>query len=195
MALRYLDADKVTLPNRAPLFVEKGHCQLAEDSLFLKACFQHLDSLFFGREDMVMPNTRQGHQVFRSVVIFDAIQMMYYPAFRQCFVVCHFPIENMLTHIASFLSSWMVRLQHINIPLLVNSASFPIRMLSSSTHTAGTVTAIPPLEFESATPAASRFSVDGLATIDTSFPILLEQLFLHIPIVSRYRLTMQGVQQ
>jgi len=27
MALRYLDADKVDLPSRAPLFVEAGHCQ------------------------------------------------------------------------------------------------------------------------------------------------------------------------
>lgn len=27
MALRYLEADQVKLPNRAPLFVESGHCQ------------------------------------------------------------------------------------------------------------------------------------------------------------------------
>ena len=27
MPLRYLDADQVTLPSRAPLFVEEGHCQ------------------------------------------------------------------------------------------------------------------------------------------------------------------------
>lgn len=37
MSLRYLEADKVTLPSRAPLFVEKGHCQWCNKPLTGKA--------------------------------------------------------------------------------------------------------------------------------------------------------------
>ena len=37
MSLRYLDADKVTLPARAPQFVEKGHCQWCNKELTGKA--------------------------------------------------------------------------------------------------------------------------------------------------------------
>ena len=37
MAVRYLDADRVTLPSRAPLFVEKGHCQWCNKELTGKA--------------------------------------------------------------------------------------------------------------------------------------------------------------
>lgn len=37
MALRYLDADQVTLPSRAPLFVEEGHCQWCNKELTGKA--------------------------------------------------------------------------------------------------------------------------------------------------------------
>jgi len=33
MSLRYLDAAKVTLPSRAPQFVEPGHCQWCNESL------------------------------------------------------------------------------------------------------------------------------------------------------------------
>ena len=33
MALRYLEADKVTLPSHAPLFVESGHCQWCQKEL------------------------------------------------------------------------------------------------------------------------------------------------------------------
>lgn len=33
MTVRYLEADKVTLPNRAPLFVEEGHCQWCNGEL------------------------------------------------------------------------------------------------------------------------------------------------------------------
>jgi 5-methylcytosine-specific restriction endonuclease McrA len=39
MSLRYLDADKVTLPARAPLFVELGHCQWCNKELTGKARF------------------------------------------------------------------------------------------------------------------------------------------------------------
>ena len=37
MAIRYLEADKVTLPARAPLFVEPGHCQWCNKELTGKA--------------------------------------------------------------------------------------------------------------------------------------------------------------
>jgi len=37
MSLRYLEAGKVTLPARAPLFVEKGHCQWCNKELTGKA--------------------------------------------------------------------------------------------------------------------------------------------------------------
>lgn len=37
MSLRYLDVDKVTLPSRAPLFVEPGHCQWCNKPLTGKA--------------------------------------------------------------------------------------------------------------------------------------------------------------
>lgn len=37
MPLRYLEADKVTLPARAPQFVEKGHCQWCNKELTGKA--------------------------------------------------------------------------------------------------------------------------------------------------------------
>jgi len=39
MPTRYLEADKVTLPNRAPLFVEKSHCQWCNKELTGKARF------------------------------------------------------------------------------------------------------------------------------------------------------------
>ncbi len=39
MALRYLDACEVTLPSRAPQFVEKGHCQWCNKELTGKARF------------------------------------------------------------------------------------------------------------------------------------------------------------
>jgi 5-methylcytosine-specific restriction endonuclease McrA len=38
-AVRYLEADKVTLPARAPLFVEPGHCQWCNKELTGKARF------------------------------------------------------------------------------------------------------------------------------------------------------------
>jgi len=37
MSLRYLDADRVKLPSRAPLFVEPGHCQWCNKPLTGKA--------------------------------------------------------------------------------------------------------------------------------------------------------------
>ena len=189
MSLRYLDAGKVKLQSSASRFVEKGCCQLAEDSLFLKGCFQFLDSLFFSREDMVMPNTSQGHQVFRSVVIFDSIQMMYYPAIRQSFVVCHFPIKNMFAHIASFFSPRMFRLINIDIALLVGAASLPIRAILTCAKFSSFGTVYFPVKFHLTTFTASRFWVNWLTTIKASI-----SSSAHAPIVSYYSLTMQGVQ-
>ncbi len=37
MSIRYLEADRVTIPSRAPLFVEEGHCQWCNKPLTGKA--------------------------------------------------------------------------------------------------------------------------------------------------------------
>jgi hypothetical protein len=39
MTIRYLEADKVTLPSRAPLFVQPGHCQWCNKELTGRAKF------------------------------------------------------------------------------------------------------------------------------------------------------------
>ena len=54
MSLRYLDADKVTLPARAPLFVEAGHCQWCNKPLTGRAtkyCQRTEDSIYSNVSD------------------------------------------------------------------------------------------------------------------------------------------------
>lgn len=189
MSLRYLTANEVPLPARTLLFVETGHCQLAEDSLFPQPCFQFLYPLLFGREDTVMFLTRQGYKVFWSIIIFDTIQMVNYPAFRQLFAICLLPNKDVLAYIASRLSSWMLRLPYIDITLLVNSAPSPITRMRP-THLRCRSIAIPPFELHSAASTSSRFWVNWLATIKASI-----SSSAHTPIVSYYSSTMQGVQQ
>jgi len=54
MSLRYLDADQVTLPSRAPLFVEEGHCQWCNKELTGNAtryCRSTSDSIYSNMSD------------------------------------------------------------------------------------------------------------------------------------------------
>jgi len=54
MSVRYLEADRVTLPSRAPLFVEEGHCQWCNKPLTGKAtkyCRQTADSIYSNMSD------------------------------------------------------------------------------------------------------------------------------------------------
>ncbi|MBA7709709.1 hypothetical protein ES703_118632 [subsurface metagenome] len=54
MALRYLEAGSVTLPSRAPLFVEKGHCQWCNKPLGGRArfyCQKTPDSIYSNASD------------------------------------------------------------------------------------------------------------------------------------------------
>lgn len=172
----------------ASQFVGEGHCHLAEDSLFPQPCFQFLYPLFFNAQKLIMLHIRKCYEVFRPIVIFDAIQMMGCPAFRQWFVVCQFPIENMFAHVAGFFSSWMLRLPYIDVALLVSPSPSPITRMRL-THLRYRSLATPPFKLHGTASTPSSFWINWLATIKASI-----SSSTHAPIVSYYGLAMQGVQ-
>jgi len=76
--------------------------------LIIKQSFKFLNTLGFSLKDKVMLFTRESHQIARSVIAFNPIQMMNYPAFRQWFAMNLLPDKDMLQDEPSSCCSRMV---------------------------------------------------------------------------------------
>lgn len=156
--------------------------------MFPQPCFQFLYPLFFNAQKMIMLHIRKCYEVFRPIVIFDAIQMMRCPAFRQWFVVCLLPNKDVLAYVASLSCPWMLRLPYIDVALLVSSSPSPITRMRL-THLRFRSLTIPPFELHGTASTPSSFWINWLAAIKASI-----SSSTHAPIVSYYSSPMQGVQ-
>jgi len=77
--------------------------------LAIKQGFKFLNALCFCLKNKVMLLIRQGYQVARVIVVFDTVQMVNYPPFREWFTINLLPDVNVLQNEAMPICSGMVR--------------------------------------------------------------------------------------
>ena len=82
----------------------------------IKQCFQFLDTLGFSLKHKVMFPIREANQITRAVIVFNSIEMMNNPAFRQWFAMSFFPDNDMLPNKSVSVGSDMFRFSYKNIP-------------------------------------------------------------------------------
>ena len=122
--------------------------------LAIKQGFQFLNTLCFLCEDKAMFTRRQAHQILRTVIIFDTVQMVYNPTFWQRLIVELFPNIYVLKHIAFFASTGIEGFPQKDIaPRLFNPTSFRVRGA---------------LPFSGANPTSNNWRRAGVPTVNTS---------------------------
>lgn len=83
-----------------------------------------------------MMMTRLGHtnKIYRSIVYFDAVEVMDNVVIGQGDPVRLFPYQDMLSHISVFISSWVAFCHHKNITSIFDPTTFPIAMFFGLAH-------------------------------------------------------------
>ena len=99
-----------------------------ELSLTVKQGFKFLDALGLRLKDEGMMLSRESDKIYRSVILFDTIQVMNYPALRQCFVVRSLPDKYMLINITALVRPWVLW------PITRGILAIGISPATSSTH-------------------------------------------------------------
>lgn len=101
--------------------------------LVIKQCLKLLYSFCLSLKHGTMLSIRQCYQITRSVIVFDSIQVMNEPTFRQCSIIGSLPNHNMFLNMPSISSAWMFR--HINTyipPVTFCATTFPEGRVFSS---------------------------------------------------------------
>lgn len=151
--------------------------------LIIKQCFKFLNAFSFSSKDKIVLSIRQGYEVLYSVVMFNSIEMMNYPTFRQWLTIGLFPYKQMLSDMI-IKCSWMSRGINENIScFFLKSATLPLIVLLSCTTMPTTITSNSCQSFHVAmlTPCSStvsrfttiytevsRFSTRFTRTVDAS---------------------------
>ena len=133
----------------------------------IKQSFKFLDAFCLSLKHKVVFLIRKSYQIARAVVIFNPIEMVNNPSFRQRLAVGLFPDKDMLTNIAIPIGSWVVRSMNKDISRTSYSPTFPVMMLLFSPNQMLHFTISPP-SFGLATRAPfGEPSANGLATVKT----------------------------
>ena len=85
----------------------------------VKQCFKFLNSFSFRLKNKIVLLIRESHKVAKSVIVLNTIKMVNNPTIGQRFLVCGFPNNNMLTHIAITISSRMVFSKNQSISIMM----------------------------------------------------------------------------
>jgi len=103
--------------------------ELKQLRLPVKSGLQFLNTLCLRLKDKIMFLVWQGLKVAWAVIVFNAIKVMYYPAFRQRFIVCLLPYKPMFPNIPAAISPWMVRFINHYVSTIFLPSSLPHRMV------------------------------------------------------------------
>jgi len=100
--------NKITFTQAQMLFL------LEKLVLIIKKSLKFLNTLCLSFKNKIMFFIRKSLQILRTIIIFNSIQMMNNPTFRQWFTISFFPNKYVFKNI-TFYSSWMIRLVNMNI--------------------------------------------------------------------------------
>lgn len=135
--------------------------------LAVKQGFQLLNTTGFSLQDKEMLSIWQGLQVYRAVIILNAVQVMNYPTLWKAFVVEEFPIEEMLRDISLVVSPGVVRFMNSDITtIILKFSTFPVLMIFSLLEKSCEEFSRSPSVFHQAVSATLRFWLDNFPTIN-----------------------------
>lgn len=97
----------------------------------IKQSLKFLNTFRLSLKHKIMLLVWQGFQVLRAVIIFNTIEMMHNPSFRQRFAMGLFPNQYVFQDINTVFRCFrMFRIIDKNITVIFNSAPSPVRMLT-----------------------------------------------------------------
>lgn len=158
----------------------------------VKYCFEFLNAFRFSLQYTSMCSIGKRLKINRAIIIFNPIQMMDYPTFRQRIVMCLFPYKDMLQDITISLCSRMIPILYKHVAIFILTLSpLPVMVLLSQltkwkpvTH----VAAITPTIFYRARKTAFSPIPNKLAAIQARMHLFFCPFSFHsfiIPCLSR----------
>ena len=143
-----------------------AHVSLKELLLTFKQSLKFLDAFSLRLKDKVVFLAWQAHQISRSIIIPDSVQMMNMPSLWQKLIVYLFPNEQMFCYV-SLKSLWVSRAIYKNISIVRIPPPLPLRMI---------LPRILLVKFsQCATPASLRPAIYFLATAKAISRLFLPQ--------------------